>query len=99
MHLKVLTAAALVAAVSLGPVAPALADGAASTRNIIIGAGAAALIITNVNKKKHIKQAEQREQARRQASYRSSYYSSHGRYPTDAQSRSWYQRTYGVNPS
>ena len=50
------------------PAAPALADGAASTRNIIIGGAAAALLIINHNKKVHEKYAEKdRRQAQTQA--------------------------------
>ncbi|HWT04235.1 MAG TPA: hypothetical protein VN224_00630, partial [Xanthomonadales bacterium] len=44
---KTLTAAALAATMTFGAIAPALADGAASTRNIIIGGAAAAVLITN----------------------------------------------------
>ncbi|HTD32328.1 MAG TPA: hypothetical protein VK665_01605, partial [Candidatus Elarobacter sp.] len=50
------------------PAAPALADGAASTRNILIGGAAAALLIINHNKKVHEKYAEfDRRQASTQA--------------------------------
>ena len=41
--------AAMLCALSV-PAAPALADGAASTRNIILGGAAAALIIINHNR-------------------------------------------------
>jgi hypothetical protein len=55
-------------AVTALPAAPALADGAASTRNIIIGGAAAALLIINHNKKVHEKYAEyDRRQAQTQA--------------------------------
>ncbi|HEY0615842.1 MAG TPA: hypothetical protein VGC96_14425 [Candidatus Elarobacter sp.] len=60
----------LAAALSLtvAPAAPALADGAASTRNIIIGGAAAALLIINHNKKVHEKYAEyDRRQAQTQS--------------------------------
>jgi len=94
-----LFAGALAAAMSLGMLSPALADGAASTRNIIIGAGAAAAVfITNYNHKKREKQAEQREVARRQSAYSSWFYHQYGYYPTDEQFRQWYYRTYGQNP-
>src|SRR5215472_16502172 len=57
-----LTAAALIGALALAmaPKPMALADGAASTRNILIGVGAAAgtLLIINHNKKVHEKYAE-----------------------------------------
>ena len=51
------------------PVAPALADGAASTRNILLGAGAAAYLIIQHNRKVHERYAED---ARRQAALQSS---------------------------
>jgi hypothetical protein len=89
----------LAAALTIGTVSPALADGAASTRNIILGGAAAALVITNINHKKRIKQEEQREQARRQQSYRQYFFQKYGYYPNDQQLRDWYVRTYGVNPS
>jgi hypothetical protein len=55
-------------AITAFPAAPALADGAASTRNIIIGGAAAALLIINHNKKVHEKYAEKdRRQAETQA--------------------------------
>lgn len=48
--------------------APALADGAASTRNIILGGAAATLLIINHNRKVHQKYAEyDRRQAQTQA--------------------------------
>lgn len=99
MKAKFLTASALAAAVTVGAVAPAFADGAASTRNILIGGAAAAIGITNWNHKKRQKQEEQREQARRQAQYRSYFYNKYGYYPSNDQFRDWYFRTYGVNPS
>jgi len=99
MNAKFLTASALAAAVTVGSLAPALADGAASTRNIILGGAAAAIGITNYNHKKRIKQEEQREQARRQANYRSYFYNRYGYYPSQQQFSDWYYRTYGVRPS
>jgi hypothetical protein len=60
-----LTAALAAATV---PAAPALADGAASTRNILIGGAAATLLIINHNRKVHQKYAEyDRRQADTQA--------------------------------
>ena len=56
-----------IAAVSL-PAAPALADGRASTRNIILGIGAASYLIIQHNRKVHEKYAED---ARRQAALQS----------------------------
>jgi hypothetical protein len=99
MNAKFLTASALAAAVTVSAIAPALADGAASTRNILIGGAAAAIGITNLNHKKKIKQEEQREQARRQANYRSYFYNRYGYYPNQQQFSDWYFRTYGVRPS
>ncbi|MBV9277584.1 MAG: hypothetical protein JOZ97_05035 [Candidatus Eremiobacteraeota bacterium] len=51
------------------PAIPALADGAASTRNIILGGAAAALLIINHNRKVHEKYAEydRRQAATQQA--------------------------------
>ena len=64
-------ALALVLGISLATPRPALADGAASTRNIIFGAaalGAGTLIVLNHNKKVHQKYAEyDRRQAQSQA--------------------------------
>jgi hypothetical protein len=94
MNAKLLTAGALAATITFGATAPALADGAASTRNILIGGAAAAVLITNYNHKVRAKREEQREQSRRQASYRNWYYRHYGRYPTDAQVNSWYYSHY-----
>ena len=93
-----LLATALAATISIGSLAPALADGAASTRNILVGGAAAAVLITNYNHKKRIKQNELKEQARRQSAFRSWFYNKYGYYPTEAQYRQWYWRTYGQNP-
>ena len=93
-----LLATALAATISIGSLAPALADGAASTRNILLGGAAAAVLITNYNHKKRIKQNELKEQARRQSAFRSWFYHKYGYYPTQAQYRQWYWRTYGQNP-
>jgi len=99
MKLRIVTTGALTAALALGSMVPALADGAASTRNIILGGAAAAIGVTNYNHKKRIKQQEMQEQARRQQAYRDWYYKKYGEYPTDQQFRDWYTRTYGVKPS
>jgi hypothetical protein len=62
MKTRAFVAATLIAAifVSLAPAPRALADGGASTRNILLGIGAAAgtLLIINHNKKVHQKYAE-----------------------------------------
>ena len=99
MNLKLLTAGALCAAIAFGSAAPALADGAASTRNILIGVAAAAIGLSNWNNKRHIKQQEQQEQGRRQQAYREWYYKKYGRYPTEHEFNEWYVKTYGVQPS
>jgi hypothetical protein len=66
-RLACLTLAASIGTLAL-PAAPALADGAASTRNIILGGAAATLLIINHNKKVHQKYAEyDRRQAQTQA--------------------------------
>ncbi len=92
--------AALAATLSLGTVAPALADGAASVRNILLlGGAAAAVVVPNLNHKKRIKREEMREQGRRQASYRDWFFRKYGYYPNDQQMNDWYVRTYGVKPS
>ena len=66
-RLACFTLAATLAA-TVVPAAPALADGAASTRNIILGGAAATLLIINHNRKVHQKYAEyDRRQAQTQA--------------------------------
>ena len=52
----------------LAPAAPALADGAASTRNILLGIGAATYLVIQHNRKVHERYAED---ARRQAELQS----------------------------
>ena len=99
MNSKMLTAGALAATMTFGAIAPALADGAASTRNIILGGADAAILVTNYNHKKRIKQQEQSQDSRRQASYRSYFYHRYGYYPSESQYRDWYYRTYGTYPS
>jgi hypothetical protein len=90
MNGKIFTASVLAATMTFGALAPALADGAASTRNIIIGGAAAAVLVTNYNHKVRQKRAEQSSAARRQASYRSYFYRQHGYYPSDRQVQAWY---------
>ena len=99
MKLKMMTAGVLCSAMAFGSLSPALADGAASTRNIFIAGAAAAIGVVNWNHKKRIKQQEMQEQSRRQQAYREYYYHKYGRYPTDQQFRSWYVTTYGVQPT
>ncbi|MGZ3498004.1 MAG: hypothetical protein ACXWNK_16915 [Vulcanimicrobiaceae bacterium] len=66
MRLNKFVAGTALAAILAGavPAAPALADGAASTRNILLGIGAATYLIIQHNRKVHQKYAED---ARRQA--------------------------------
>jgi len=91
-------AAALVAALGLGASAPALADGAASTRNIILLGTGAGILLTNYNHKVREKRVQQREVQRRQEAYRDWYYKKYGYYPTEEQFADWYKQTYGVQP-
>lgn len=65
-----LMAATLTAAMALGSLSPALADGKASTRNIVIFGTAAGIAITNYNHKVRLKRAQQQARARRQAACR-----------------------------
>ncbi|GAC1312980.1 MAG: hypothetical protein NVS2B3_10690 [Vulcanimicrobiaceae bacterium] len=82
---QTLIATALALTFAAGPLAaPALADGKASTRNIILGAGAAygaGVLITNYNHKKRLKREEESGRSRRQAAYRARFYRIHGYYP------------------
>jgi hypothetical protein len=56
---RALAGTALAATLALAvPAAPALADGAASTRNILLGVGAATYLIIQHNRKVHEKYAE-----------------------------------------
>ncbi len=91
-------AAALAAAIGLAATPPALANGAASTRNIILFGTAAGIFVTNYNHKVRDRRAEQHEVARRQSAYRDWYYKKYGYYPTQEQFDQWYKETYGVNP-
>jgi hypothetical protein len=92
-------AAALAAAMGLGATLPALADGKASTRNIILFGTTACILITNYNHKVREKRKEQQEVNRRQSAYRDWYYKKYGYYPTQEQFQQWYKQTYGVSPS
>jgi hypothetical protein len=92
-------AAALAAAIGLGASAPALADGKASTRNIILFGTGAGILITNYNHKVREKRAQQRDVQRRQQAYRDWYYKKYGYYPTQEQFDQWYKQTYGVEPA
>jgi hypothetical protein len=99
-----LTAALLCFALGLGSAPPALADGAASTRNIILGAAAAAALYFTVsnNDRKKAESANDirlREQRRRQAQYRAWYRWRNGSDPTNAQARQWYYNQFGESPA
>ncbi len=93
-----LLAAALTLALAGGAVAPALANGAASTRNIILLGAAAGVLITNYNHKVRAKRLEMQETTRRQTAYRTWFYQKYGYYPTYDQFKKWYYQTYGVDP-
>jgi len=99
---KRIATAAFAAAMAAGPCAsPALADGAASTRNIATGIAAigAAVGIPALNHRKRAKRQEAEESARRQASYKAWFYQQYGYYPTPEQVHDWYVKSYGVAPS
>jgi hypothetical protein len=99
---KIILASALAATIGAGPLAgPALANGAASTRNILIlGAGAAAAIgVTNYNHKKKASAGAQQESQRRQAAYKAYFYHQNGYYPTAQEVHDWYLKTYGSEPT
>ncbi len=87
------------------PAAPALADGAASTRNILIGGAAAAatLLIINHNKQVHAKYAEyDRRQAETQAqanNAEAAYESERSAYAHEAALVSSYQHEVAVQHS
>ncbi len=70
------------------PAAPALANGAASTRNILLGAGLATYLIVNHNAKVHQKYAEkdrrQAETAAQRDDARQAYYSERSAYAHEA---------------
>lgn len=94
-------AAVLTAALAASAVAPALADGAASTRNIImfsaIAVGSVPLVV-NYNHKVREKRAQQQEVDRRQDAYRDWFYHKYGYYPTYDQFKQWYVQTYNKSP-
>jgi hypothetical protein len=91
-------AAVLAAALAAGWAAPALADGAASTRNIIIFGTAATFLVINYNHKVRAKRQQQQEVTRRQDAYRDWFYHKYGYYPTYDQFKQWYVQTYNSNP-
>jgi hypothetical protein len=91
-------ATVVAAMLSVGVAAPALADGAASTRNIILLSGATVPFIVNYSRKLRQKHEEQKEVARRQDAYRDWFYHKYGYYPTYEQFKEWYVQTYNTNP-
>jgi hypothetical protein len=91
-------ATVMVAMLSLSAAAPALADGAASTRNIILITAAAGVFAYNYSKKVRQKREEEKEVARRQDAYRDWYYHKYGYYPTYEQFEQWYVQTYNTKP-
>lgn len=93
-------AAALTAALAGGAVAPALANGAASTRNLIfLGSAAIAIpVVVNYNHKMRAKRVAEQQVDRRQDAYRDWFYHKYGYYPTGAQFKQWYVQTYGNAP-
>jgi len=74
MRIKQALAGTTLAALLTGlvPAAPALADGRASTRNILLGAGVATYLIIQHNRRVH---AQRAEEARRQAAAQNASYS------------------------
>jgi hypothetical protein len=86
------------AVLAAGAAAPALADGAASTRNIILLSAAAVPVAVNYSRKVREKHQEQKEVARRQDAYRDWFYHKYGYYPTYEQFKEWYVQTYNTNP-
>ena len=88
----------LTVALATGAVGPALANGAASTRNIILLGTAAGILVTNYNHKMRAKRQQQKEVTRRQSAYRDWFYHKYNYYPTYDQFKQWYVKTYGVNP-
>ena len=91
-------AAVLAIAMSAGTAAPALADGAASTRNIIIFGAIATFGAIQISKGARAKRDKEQEVARRQDAYRDWFYHKYGYYPTYDQFKEWYVQTYNANP-
>jgi hypothetical protein len=99
---KPLVAASLAGALALVPLAtPASAGTGVAIRNIVLlgAAAAAALGITNYNHKKRLKDEQETETGRRQASFKAYYYRKNGAYPTPEQIHEWYVKTYGTEPA
>jgi uncharacterized ion transporter superfamily protein YfcC len=95
-------AAAFTVALAASAVAPALADGAASTRNIVIFSAVAVgsvPLVVNYNHKVREKRQEEQEVNRRQDAYRDWFYHKYGYYPTEEQFKQWYVQTYNTTPN
>jgi uncharacterized ion transporter superfamily protein YfcC len=95
-------AAAFTVALAASAVAPALADGAASTRNIVIFSAVAVgsvPLVVNYNHKVREKRQEEQEVNRRQDAYRDWFYHKYGYYPTEDQFKQWYVQTYNTTPN
>lgn len=90
-----LIAGAMTAALLLGCAAPALADGSAVFRNLVIFGYGIGTVVTNYNHKVREKRAEQKIVVRRQEAYREWFYHKFGYYPTQEQFKKWYLQTYG----
>ncbi|HTU82799.1 MAG TPA: hypothetical protein VMF61_11755 [Candidatus Acidoferrales bacterium] len=91
-------AAVLALAMAGGIASPALADGAASTRNIIIFGAIGTWAAVTYSRKARAKRAEEQEVARRQDAYRDWFYHKYGYYPTYEQFKQWYVQTYNAQP-
>jgi hypothetical protein len=90
--MKLAAASAGILAVALGL---ASAGDLAMAQSAVPAAAAAAGALKASNKA--IKQQHAQE-ARRRTLYRLAYHRKHGRYPSEAQFRQWYKRTYGAYP-
>jgi hypothetical protein len=97
MRQRVLSAA-LATALAAGSAAPALANGTASTRNIVASGVIAGFFITDYFKRLKQKKKEHEETIRREQAYRDWFYHKYGYYPTYQQFKQWYVQTYGSAP-
>ena len=98
--LKAAFGAVLGAALLSASTAPALSDGAASTRNLIFaGAAVSGFAVPAIVHRLRAKRASDRVVTRRQEAYRDWFYHKYGYYPTEDQFKQWYVQTYGVAQS
>jgi hypothetical protein len=93
----VMPALTVVASLGLCAVAPAFAESAPALPATTSSTAFAGPILGS--EAKRIKQQEQAQQARREASYHAWFFRKYGYYPTAAQFRAWHYRSYGVYPS